>query len=38
MASDDVTDYHSMAWLSDGRILALRIGLRSTLSKFQTRK
>ncbi len=38
LASDDVSDYHSMAWLPDGRILALRIGLRSTLWKFQPRK
>jgi hypothetical protein len=38
IASDDVSDYHSMAWLPDGRILALRVGLRSTLWKFQPRK
>lgn len=38
VASDDVSDYHSMAWLPDGRILALRVGLRSTLWKFQPRK
>jgi hypothetical protein len=38
LATDDVSDYHSMAWLPDGRILALRIGLRSTLWKFQPRK
>ena len=37
IASDDVSDYHSMAWLPDGRILALRVGLRSTLWKFQPR-
>jgi hypothetical protein len=34
MASDDVSDYHSMAWLPDGRIPALRIGLRSTRGNF----
>ena len=38
IASDDVSDYHSMAWLPDGRILALRIGLRSTLWRFHPRK
>jgi hypothetical protein len=27
-----------MAWLPDGRILALHVGLRSTLWKFQPRK
>jgi len=34
IAADDV----SMAWLPDGRIIALRIGLHSTLWKFQPRK
>jgi len=38
IASDDVSDYHSMAWLPDGRILALRVGLWSSLWKFQPRK
>jgi hypothetical protein len=38
LATDDVSDYHSMAWLPDGRILALRVGLRSSLWKFQPRK
>jgi len=37
IASDDISDYHSMAWLPDGRILALRVGLRSTLWRFQPR-
>jgi WD40 repeat protein len=37
IASDDVSDYKSMAWLPDGRILALHVGLRSTLWKFQPR-
>jgi DNA-binding beta-propeller fold protein YncE len=36
--SDDGSDYHSLAWLPDGRIMALRVGLRSTLWKFQPRK
>ena len=27
--SDDASDYHSMAWLPDGRIMALHIGLRN---------
>jgi hypothetical protein len=38
IVSDDVSDYKSMAWLPDGRILALHVGLRSTLWKFQPRK
>ncbi len=38
LATDDVSDYHSLAWLPDGRILALRVGLRSTLWRFQPRK
>jgi Tol biopolymer transport system component len=38
IASDDVSDYHSMAWLPEGRILAMHIGLRSTLWKFQPGK
>jgi Tol biopolymer transport system component/predicted Ser/Thr protein kinase len=35
IASDDLSDYQSMAWLPDGRIVALHVGLRSTLWKFQ---
>ena len=38
LAADDVSDYHSMAWLPDGRIMALRIGLRSTLWRLQPGK
>ena len=38
IAADDVSDYQSMAWLPDGRIVALHVGLRSTLWKFQPRK
>jgi serine/threonine protein kinase len=38
IVSDDVSDYKSMAWLPDGRILALHVGVRSTLWKFQPRK
>jgi hypothetical protein len=38
IVSDDVSDYKSMAWLPDGRILALHVGLRSTLWKFQPRE
>jgi eukaryotic-like serine/threonine-protein kinase len=38
IVSDDVSDYKSMAWLPDGRILALHVGLRSTLWRFQPRK
>ncbi len=37
LPSDDSSDYHSMAWLPDGQIVALHIGLRSTLWKFQPR-
>jgi WD40 repeat protein len=35
LPSDDVSDYHSMAWLPDGRIMALHVGLRSTLWRFR---
>ena len=35
---DDVSDIHSMAWLPDGKIMELRVGLRSTLWKFQPQK
>jgi serine/threonine protein kinase len=35
LPSDEVSDYHSMAWLPDGRIMALHVGLRSTLWRFQ---
>ena len=31
---DKTTDYASMAWLPDGRMIALRIGMRSTLWRF----
>ena len=35
LPSDEVSDYHSMAWLPDGRITALHAGLRSTLWHFE---
>jgi len=35
LPSDDVSDYHSMAWLPDGRIVALHTGLRASLWRFQ---
>jgi WD40 repeat protein len=38
IVSDDVSDYKSMAWLPDGRIMAMHVGLRSTLWKFHPRK
>jgi hypothetical protein len=38
IASDDVSDYKSLAWLPDGRIMALHIGVRSSLWKFRPRK
>jgi hypothetical protein len=31
---DKLSDYVSMAWLPDGRMMALRIGMRSTLWRF----
>jgi len=31
---DNASDYASMAWLPDGRMVALRIGMRSTLWRF----
>ena len=33
--SDNTSDYHSMAWLPDGQIVALKIGLRATIWKFK---
>ena len=36
LPSDEVSDYHSMAWLPDGQIMALHIGMRSTLWRFQS--
>jgi len=35
LPSDDVSDYHSMTWLLDGRIMALHVGLRATQWRFQ---
>jgi eukaryotic-like serine/threonine-protein kinase len=35
LPSDEVSDWHSMAWLPDGQIMALHVGLRSTLWRFQ---
>jgi predicted Ser/Thr protein kinase/DNA-binding beta-propeller fold protein YncE len=35
---DNANSYLSMAWLPDGRIVALRIGTRSTLWRFQQAK
>ena len=35
LPSDNVSDYHSMTWLPDGRIMALHVGLRATLWRFQ---
>ena len=36
LPSDDVSDWQSMAWLPDRQIMALHIGLRSTLWRFQS--
>jgi serine/threonine protein kinase/WD40 repeat protein len=33
--SDNNSDYHSMAWLPDGQVVALQIGLRATIWKFK---
>jgi serine/threonine protein kinase/WD40 repeat protein len=33
---DNASDYSSLAWLPDGRLMALRISLRSTLWRFST--
>lgn len=32
--SDNLSDYHSMAWLPDGQVLALQIGIRAKIWKF----
>ena len=33
--SDNQSDYQSVGWTPDGQVMALRIGLRATLWKFQ---
>jgi hypothetical protein len=33
--SDNLSDYQSVGWTPDGQVMALRIGLRATLWKFQ---
>ena len=33
--SDKLSDYHSMAWLPDGQVLALQTGVRGTIWKFK---
>ena len=33
-ASDDSSDFNGMVWLADGQIMALHIGLSSTLWRF----
>jgi dipeptidyl aminopeptidase/acylaminoacyl peptidase len=35
LPSDDASDYHSMAWVSNTEMVALRVGLRSTLWRFK---
>jgi len=35
LPSDGGSDYHAMAWLPDGRIMVLQLGVRSTLWRFQ---
>jgi hypothetical protein len=34
LPTDKISDYASMAWLPDGRMIALRIRPRSTLWRF----
>ncbi len=33
--SDNLSDYQSVGWTPDGQVMALRIGLRATIWKFQ---
>jgi WD40-like Beta Propeller Repeat len=33
--ADNLSDYQSIGWTPDGRVIALKIGLRATLWKFQ---
>jgi hypothetical protein len=33
--SDNLSDYQSIGWTPDGQVMALKIGLRATLWKFQ---
>jgi hypothetical protein len=36
LPSDDTSAWQSMAWLPDGQIMALHIGVRSSLWRFQS--
>ena len=33
--SDNLSDYQSIGWTPDGQVMALKIGLRATIWKFQ---
>ena len=33
--SDSLSDYHSIGWTTDGHVIAVKIGIRATLWKFQ---
>ena len=33
--SDNLSDYQSVGWTPDGQVMALKIGARATLWKFQ---
>jgi hypothetical protein len=33
--SDNLSDYQSIGWTPDGQVMALKIGLRATMWKFQ---
>ena len=35
LSADDVSDYHSFAWLSDGQVVMMHLGLDATLWRFQ---
>ena len=33
--SDNLSDYQSLGWTPDGRLMGLKMGLRATMWKFQ---
>jgi hypothetical protein len=35
ISSENTSDYNSIAWLPDGQLVALQIGLRATIWKFK---
>jgi hypothetical protein len=34
LLNNGITDYHSLAWMPDGKIVATQLGARATIWKF----